>query len=78
MNVEDPLEMERRADALPIERTAQRWIVSSDPDVQVERIAPYVQMGFRHLVLHAPGPDQHRFLELYAQQVVPLLRKRFA
>jgi len=78
MNIEDPLEMERRADALPIERTAQRWIVSSDPDVQVERIAPYVQMGFRHLVLHAPGPDQHRFLELYAQQVVPLLRKRFA
>jgi coenzyme F420-dependent glucose-6-phosphate dehydrogenase len=78
MNVEDPLEMERRADALPIERTAQRWIVSSDPDVQVERIAPYVQLGFRHLVLHAPGPDQHRFLELYAQQVVPLLRKRFA
>jgi coenzyme F420-dependent glucose-6-phosphate dehydrogenase len=78
MTIEDPLEMERRADALPIERTAQRWIVSSDPDVQVERIAPYVQMGFRHLVLHAPGPDQHRFLELYAQQVVPLLRKRFA
>jgi coenzyme F420-dependent glucose-6-phosphate dehydrogenase len=30
--VEDPIEMQRRADALPVERTATRWIVSSDPD----------------------------------------------
>ncbi|MGH8229274.1 MAG: glucose-6-phosphate dehydrogenase (coenzyme-F420) [Steroidobacteraceae bacterium] len=76
-DVEDPLEMERRADALPLERVASRWIVSSDPDEQVERIAPYVEMGFNHLVMHAPGPDQARFLELYAKQVVPRLRKRF-
>lgn len=75
--VNDPLEMERRADALPLERAASRWIVSSDPDEQVERIAPYVEMGFRHLVFHAPGPDQARFLALYAEQVVPRLRKRF-
>ncbi len=77
-NVEDPLEMERLADALPIERVATRWIVSSDPEEQVERIAPYIEMGFNHLVLHPPGPDQARFLTLYAQQVVPLLRKRFS
>ncbi len=76
--VEDPLELERRADALPIERVASRWIVSSDPAEQLERIAPYIEMGFDHLVLHAPGPDQARFLELYAERVVPLLRKRYA
>jgi coenzyme F420-dependent glucose-6-phosphate dehydrogenase len=73
--VDDPLEMERRADALPVERTVQRWIVSSDPDEQVERIRPYVQLGFRHLVFHAPGPDQARFIELYAAQVLPRLRR---
>jgi coenzyme F420-dependent glucose-6-phosphate dehydrogenase len=67
--------MERRADALPVERTVQRWIVSSDPDEQVERIRPYVQLGFRHLVFHAPGPDQARFIELYAAQVLPRLRR---
>jgi len=77
MNVEDPLQMERLADALPVERTAKRWIVSSDPEEHVERIRPYVELGFRHLVFHAPGPDQARFLELYAQRVLPLLRKRF-
>lgn len=78
MSVEDPLEMERLADALPVERTAKRWIVSTDPEEHVEKIRPYVEMGFRHLVFHAPGPDQERFLRLYAEKVFPILRKAFA
>jgi coenzyme F420-dependent glucose-6-phosphate dehydrogenase len=75
--VTDSLEMERLADALPLERAAGRWIVSIDPDEQVERIRPYVELGFRHLVFHAPGPDQKRFLNLYAEQVIPKLRAAF-
>jgi coenzyme F420-dependent glucose-6-phosphate dehydrogenase len=77
MSVEDPLEMEKLSDQLPAERAAKRWIVSADPDEQVERIRPYVELGFRHLVFHAPGPDQARFLRLYAEQVLPRLRKAF-
>jgi coenzyme F420-dependent glucose-6-phosphate dehydrogenase len=77
MSVEDPVEMQRLADDLPLERVISRWIVSNDPDEQVEKIAPYVELGFRHLVFHAPGPDQERFLRLFAEQVFPRLRKRF-
>ena len=77
VSVEDPLEMEKLADALPAERAASRWIVSTDPDVHVEKIGSYVALGFKHLIFHAPGPDQKRFLELYAEQVLPRLRKRF-
>ncbi len=77
MSVEDPVEMQRLADALPLERAASRWIVSDDPEEQVEKIKFYVDMGFRHLVFHAPGPDQERFLTLYGEKVLPLLRKRF-
>ena len=77
VSVEDPIEMERLAAALPVERAASRWIVSSDPDEHVEKIAPYVELGFRHLVFHAPGPDQPRFLKLYGEQVLPRLRRRF-
>jgi coenzyme F420-dependent glucose-6-phosphate dehydrogenase len=76
-SVEDPLQMEKLADALPLERAASRWIVSTDPDEQVERIRPYVELGFRHLVFHAPGPDQARFLRLYSEQVIPKLRAVF-
>ncbi|HZU87969.1 MAG TPA: LLM class flavin-dependent oxidoreductase, partial [Stellaceae bacterium] len=77
VRVEDPVEMEKLADALPVERTMSRWIVSSDPEAQLEGIRPYVELGFRHLVFHAPGPDQARFLRLYAERVLPLLRAKF-
>jgi len=76
-SVEDALEMERLADALPLERAASRWIVSTDPDEQVDRIRPYVELGFRHLVFHAPGPDQAKFLRLYSERVIPKLRAAF-
>jgi coenzyme F420-dependent glucose-6-phosphate dehydrogenase len=75
--VEDPVEMEKLAEALPVERAASRWIVSTDPDQHIERIAPYIELGFTHLVFHAPGPDQERFLRLYAEQVLPRLRERY-
>lgn len=77
MSVEDPLEMEKLADALPLERAAGRWIVSDDPDEVVERVRPYVDLGFRHLVFHAPGEDQSRFLALFAERVAPRLRAAF-
>jgi len=77
MNVEDPLEMERLSDALPVERAASRWIVASDAAQALERIGPYVDLGFNHLVFHAPGPDQGRFLHLFAERLMPMLRKSF-
>jgi coenzyme F420-dependent glucose-6-phosphate dehydrogenase len=77
MNVEDPLAMERLADALPLERTAARWIVSADPEAVVDKVAVYADMGFDHFVFHAPGPDQARFIRLFSAQVLPRLRARF-
>lgn len=77
MSVEDPTEMEKLADALPVERAASRWIVSTDPEEHIARIEPYIKLGFTHLVFHAPGPDQERFLRLYAKEVMPRLRKQF-
>jgi coenzyme F420-dependent glucose-6-phosphate dehydrogenase len=77
VSVEDPIEMERLANTLTAKQAATRWIVSTDPDEQVEQIRPYVELGFRHLVFHAPGRDQARFLRLYAQDVLPRLRKHF-
>jgi coenzyme F420-dependent glucose-6-phosphate dehydrogenase len=74
VSVEDPVEMERLAATLPIERAASRWIVSTDPDEHVARIKQYMDLGFRHLVFHAPGRDQNRFLRLYGKQVLPRLR----
>ena len=72
--VEDPVEMQRLADDLPVERTASRFIVSDDVDEHVARIREYLDMGFTHLIFHAPGPDQERFLRLYGEDILPALR----
>jgi coenzyme F420-dependent glucose-6-phosphate dehydrogenase len=77
VDVEDPLQMEKLADALPIERAASRFIVTSDPEEAIQRIGRYVELGFNHLVFHAPGPDQARFLKLFSEQLAPRLRAAF-
>ncbi|GAB2521937.1 glucose-6-phosphate dehydrogenase (coenzyme-F420) [Nocardia heshunensis] len=73
-SITDPIEMEAAADALPIEQIAKRWIVASDPDQAVEQIKPYLDAGLNHLVFHAPGHDQRRFLDLFQSDLAPRLR----
>ena len=74
-DITDPIEMEKAADALPIEQIASRWIVGSDPDAVVEQIKQYTDIGLNHLVFHAPGHDQRRFLELFEKDLAPRLRE---
>ncbi|KZO59531.1 glucose-6-phosphate dehydrogenase (coenzyme-F420) [Dietzia sp. HMSC21D01] len=73
-SVDSPREMERLADELPIEQVAKRWIVASDPDDAVEQVKQYVDAGLNHLVFHAPGHDQKRFLDLFEADLEPRLR----
>ena len=77
-DVHDPIEMQRRAAELPIERAASRFIVSTDPDEHVERISEYIELGFRHLVFHDPGHDQAEFLRMYGAEILPRLRAKYA
>jgi coenzyme F420-dependent glucose-6-phosphate dehydrogenase len=74
--IEDPIEMERVADA-NVEQAPSRFICSDDPEEVVEQIAVYVELGFDELLLHAPGEDQSRFLDEFSADVLPLLRDRF-
>jgi coenzyme F420-dependent glucose-6-phosphate dehydrogenase len=73
-SIEDPIEMEEAADALPIEQVARRWIVSSDPDEVVAQVKPYIDAGLNHLVFHGPGHDQKRFVELFERDLAPRIR----
>ena len=72
--VEDPRELARLADELDDEQAASRFICTGDPDEAVERIAPYLELGFRHLVFHSPARDQLGFLERFAAEIAPRLR----
>ena len=74
-DITDPVEMEAAADALPIEQIASRWIVGNDPAAVVDQVKKYVDAGFNHLVFHAPGHDQRRFLDLFERDLAPRLRE---
>jgi coenzyme F420-dependent glucose-6-phosphate dehydrogenase len=73
--IEDPMEMERVADE-HLDQAHTRFIVSDDPDEVVEKIGTYLDLGFDELLLHGPGPDQTRFLDQFAEDVLPKLRAR--
>ncbi|PQZ51230.1 MULTISPECIES: glucose-6-phosphate dehydrogenase (coenzyme-F420) [unclassified Microbacterium] len=73
-DITDPVEMEKAADALPLETIAKRWIVGNDPDAVAAEIQQYIDWGFNHLVFHAPGHDQRRFLQLFERDIAPRLR----
>jgi coenzyme F420-dependent glucose-6-phosphate dehydrogenase len=75
--VDDPIEMERLADAAR-DRASSRFIVSADPEEIVAGVAPYVELGFTELVFHFPGLDQRRALDEFAADVLPLVRERFS
>jgi coenzyme F420-dependent glucose-6-phosphate dehydrogenase len=75
--IDDPREMERQARS--VEDVAyRRWLVSDDPDEHIEQLRPYLELGFNHLVFHAPGEGQTRFLELYGSQILPRIRDRWS
>jgi coenzyme F420-dependent glucose-6-phosphate dehydrogenase len=74
-DIEDPIEMERVADA-NLHQAPSRFICSDDPEEVVDKIGVYVDLGFDELLLHAPGPDQSRSLAQFAADVLPLLRDR--
>ena len=73
--LDDPLEMAYAADKLPIEEVAKRWIVETTPEGVVDAVRPYLEAGFDHLVIHAPGHDQRTFLTTFGRDVLPLLRQ---
>lgn len=74
--IHDAREMERRAEEVA-DQAHHRWLVSRDPEEHIEQIRPYIELGFTHLIFHAPGDDQSRFIHLYAKEILPRLRQRW-
>jgi coenzyme F420-dependent glucose-6-phosphate dehydrogenase len=76
VKIHDPREMEAKA-ATVVDQAHRRWLVSDSVEEHIEQIRPYIELGFTHLVFHAPGNDQSRFLQQYAREILPELRKRW-
>jgi len=69
-----PLEMERLADALPVQRNRSRWIVLRRRQRTCGKLKEFSTWAST-LVLPRPWlKTRPRFLKLYAERVLPLLR----
>ena len=53
--IEDPAEMARLPDAVPIEQVARRWIAATTPGEVVEAFKPDDDLGSDHLVFSRPA-----------------------
>jgi coenzyme F420-dependent glucose-6-phosphate dehydrogenase len=76
-STEDPLELEKLADE-NLELAPSRFIVTDDPGEVVDKVRPYVELGFRHLVFHSPADDQEGFLDRFSAEVAPALREAYS
>jgi TAT-translocated FGD2 family F420-dependent dehydrogenase len=76
-DVSDPRKVQRLAEerATP-EALIDRWTVSRDPEVHVQKLVDLASQGFTHIFVHSPQADQEQFIEFYGQEVLPELRHR--
>jgi alkanesulfonate monooxygenase SsuD/methylene tetrahydromethanopterin reductase-like flavin-dependent oxidoreductase (luciferase family) len=76
-DVSDPREVQRLAeDRATPEALVDRWTVSRDPEVHVQKLVDLASQGFTHIFVHSPQADQEQFIEYYGQEVLPELRHR--
>ena len=74
--IHDPREMEQKAETVA-DQAHRRWLVSNDPDEHAEQIRPYIELGFTHLIFHAPGEDSVTLHATLLKGDLPRLRGRW-
>ncbi len=52
-----------------------RMVISSDPDVHRAHLQKYVDLGFDRIYLHNVGRNQREWIDVFAEQVLPKLRR---
>jgi coenzyme F420-dependent glucose-6-phosphate dehydrogenase len=65
----------RNGEAVGSDTIQQKACISADPRAHVQFAKQYVDLGFTDLYFHCAGPDQRAFIEGYARDVFPELRK---
>lgn len=78
-NIQDPREIQRRADKeIPIEKTEEGWIISSDPAQHIQQLNQLFDTGATTITIHSGQADQQRVIDFYSQKVLPALQRQKA
>lgn len=73
IDIDDPVELERRACAV-VGGARARFIVADNPRQVVAALIQYRAQGFDSFLVHSPARNQLRFLDEFSNDVLPSLR----
>ncbi len=74
-NIEDPREIQQRADQeIPIDKTEEGWIISPDPAQHIKQLNELFDAGATAITVHCAQADQQRVLDFYGKKVIPGMR----
>ena len=66
-----PSHFEAAFEPITEEMVAESVVCGPDPERHVEVIRKAERAGYTHVCVHQVGPDQERFIEFYAREVLP-------
>lgn len=70
-----PAHFEATAKMVTEDAVAEEVVCGPDPARHVDAIRSYAEAGYDHVCVHQVGPDQKAFLDFYAREVLPRLRR---
>jgi coenzyme F420-dependent glucose-6-phosphate dehydrogenase len=74
-DIRSPFELEQIAKLVRPEDFEGRMVISSDPDQHRAYIQRFVDLGFDRIYLHNVGRNQREWIDVFARDVLPALRR---
>lgn len=71
-----PVEINKQADReVPIEDVLAKWKYGEDPQVHIDGLQELVDGGVSTVFVHSADPEQVKFIEWYAENVLPRVKR---
>jgi len=74
----DPREIEDMGNMVSDEALARAYFVSTKPEDILKPIERAVKLGFNHIYLQSTSPNEEKFLEMAAKEIVPYVKTTYA
>jgi alkanesulfonate monooxygenase SsuD/methylene tetrahydromethanopterin reductase-like flavin-dependent oxidoreductase (luciferase family) len=73
----DPREIEEMGRMVSDEALAKVYFIATKPEEILKPIERAVEMGFNHVYLQSTSPDETKFMDMAAKQVVPYVKSTY-
>ena len=74
-DIRSPFELEQMARLVRPEDFEGRLVISSDPDVHLQSLQRYADLGFDRIYLHNVGRNQREWIDVFSRDVLPKLHR---